>query len=68
VAHYYFNIFNGLGATTDDEGSDCPDLRAARDRAAEGVRSILCEDLRINGIVDLRGRIETSPTSREALS
>jgi hypothetical protein len=57
MAHYYLNIRNSMGFVRDEEGDDFPDLQAAREKAAEGVRSILSEEVK-KGIVDLRGLIE----------
>jgi hypothetical protein len=55
---YYLNILNGNGLTRDPEGEDFPDLDAARAKAAESVRSILSDELKSAGMIDLQGRIE----------
>lgn len=43
---YYLHICNGTGFVEDEEGSDCADLEAARQAAAEGLRDILAGELR----------------------
>jgi hypothetical protein len=58
MPHYYLNVINGSGLTRDREGEDFPDLHAAREKAAESVRSILSDELRSAGMINLRGRIE----------
>ena len=38
---YFFHIKEGDEVLLDEEGSDCPDLQAARGEAIEGIRQIL---------------------------
>jgi hypothetical protein len=66
MAHYYFDVINGIGLVVDEEGQDLPDLDHARETAIAGVRSILCEDL-VAGFVDLSGRIEVKDGERRTL-
>ncbi|WP_443018708.1 DUF6894 family protein [Sphingomonas sp. 7/4-4] len=56
MAHYYLNLIDGHGFTPDREGEDFPDLDAARERAKEGVRSILSDEIKSAGLINLRGR------------
>jgi hypothetical protein len=58
MTHYYLNLINGLGLTRDHEGEDFADVDAARARAEESVRSLLCDELKSAGKIDLHGRIE----------
>jgi hypothetical protein len=58
MAHYYLNLINGYGLTPDHEGEDFPDLDAARERAKESVRSILSDEIKSGGLINLRGRID----------
>nr|WP_294816879.1 hypothetical protein [uncultured Sphingomonas sp.] len=58
MAHYYLNLIDGHGFTPDREGEDFPDLDAARERAKEGVRSILSDEIKSAGLINLRGRID----------
>ncbi|MGK6355837.1 DUF6894 family protein [Sphingomonas sp. DT-207] len=58
MAHYHLNVVNSLGFVPDEEGHDLPDLAAARAQAVAGVRSMLSDELRTQGLIDLRGRIE----------
>lgn len=60
MARYYFNVINGDGVANDEEGDELPDLDAARDHAIVGIRSILSEELRLRGLIDLKGRIEVA--------
>ncbi|WP_114951482.1 DUF6894 family protein [Sphingosinicella terrae] len=57
MPHYFFHVRNRFGYVEDEEGSELPDLEAARARAIDGVRSMLSEEARA-GEIDLRGRIE----------
>jgi hypothetical protein len=58
MALYYLNLINGNGLTPDREGEDFPDLDAARERARQSVRSILSDEIRSAGLIDLQGRID----------
>ncbi len=58
MTHYYLNIINGTGLIVDNEGEEFADLSAARERAAESVRSILSDELKSAGLINLQGRIE----------
>lgn len=58
MAHYYLNLINGHGYTPDREGEDFPDLDAAVERAKEGIRSILSDEIRSAGLINLQGRID----------
>lgn len=58
MAHYYLNLINGHGYTPDREGEDFPDLDAAVERAKEGIRSILSDEIRSVGLINLQGRID----------
>ncbi|TGX52177.1 hypothetical protein E5A73_15330 [Sphingomonas gei] len=58
MTHYYLNIINGTGFVGDHEGEEFPDLAAARRKATESVRSILSDELKSAGLIDLKGRIE----------
>ena len=53
---YYFHVFNDETAL-DDEGTDLPDLAAAREHAVEGARSLVCESIH-KGHLNLDHRIE----------
>lgn len=57
MARYFLHMHNGNGFTRDEEGQEFGDLRAARTRAIEGIRSILSEEVR-GGRLDLSGRID----------
>ncbi|UZK66432.1 DUF6894 family protein [Sphingomonas sp. M1-B02] len=58
MTHLYLNLFNGIGLARDEEGCDFATIEAAREQALLGVRSILSEELRRTGIIDLGGRVE----------
>jgi hypothetical protein len=57
VPRFHLNLFNGEGASPDEEGQDFADLPAARAEAIRGIRSLLASELG-EGRVDLGGRIE----------
>jgi len=67
MPRFFLNIHNGLGFARDDEGIDLPNLEAARDKAIEGVRSILSEEIK-GGALDLLGRIEITDDSGNILA
>ena len=58
MQRYYFHVYNSVGVTSDHEGLLYQDLKAAKAQAIQSIRSILAEELKTAGQVDLRGRIE----------
>jgi uncharacterized protein DUF6894 len=60
MTRYYLNLINGIGFVADPEGEEFVDLAAARERAAASVRSILSDELKSAGLVNLNGRIEVA--------
>lgn len=58
MRRYYLHVYNSVGVTLDDEGLLYPDIAAAQAQAIDSIRSILAEELKSEGRVDLRGRIE----------
>lgn len=57
MARYFLHLFNRIGAVPDDEGTEVPDIAAARHIAVQSVRDIVSEEAK-GGVVDLSGRIE----------
>jgi len=66
MPRFHFHLFNHIGVVRDDVGREMPDLAAARQAAADDIRSLLSEDARA-GLIDLRGRIEISDPHGEVL-
>ncbi len=62
----FFNVFNGSGLTTDDEGLDVEDQAAARYVALKSIRSMVAEEAR-DGTIDLTGRIEVKDAAGNLL-
>lgn len=58
MQRYYFQVYNSTGVTPDSEGLLYEDIEAAKEQAVQSIRSILAEELKVSGQVDLRGRIE----------
>lgn len=56
MPHYYLHISNGIGNVRDEEGVDLPGVPDARERAIDGIRSIVSEEAR-EGRIDLAGEI-----------
>ena len=56
MPHFFFDIHNVEIQASDDEGSELPDLEAARRKAIEGIRSILSHEVLADKL-DLRGQI-----------
>jgi hypothetical protein len=54
---YYLNLHNGHGPIIDEDGADFADLASARQRAVEGIRSLLSHEV-LEGRIDLRGHLD----------
>ena len=52
MPRYYFHIRSSDGFITDPDGSDLPDLAAARKEAEKSARDLLAQVLRDGGVVD----------------
>jgi hypothetical protein len=46
VPRFYFHVCNGSGFTEDEEGTEHPDLAAARVNAIMGLRDIMAGELK----------------------
>jgi hypothetical protein len=66
VPRFHLNIFNGDGATPDEEGQDFFDLQAARAEAVRGIRSLLADEL-TDGAIELGGRIEIADANGQVI-
>ena len=55
---FFLHVANSAGFAQDREGADYADLDGARREAVRSIRSILAEELKQGGTVDLRGRVE----------
>lgn len=67
MPHYYFQVCNGQGLTSDEEGIDLQDEAAARSMAMDSIRSIISEEAR-KGVIDLDGYIDVTNESAETLT
>jgi hypothetical protein len=65
MAQFYFDLYDDL-VTLDEEGADLPDVNAARERAIESIRDLICREVK-TGVVDLRSRIEVFGEGRNPL-
>lgn len=52
MPRYYFNIRSAGGMIHDPDGSDLPDLTAARLEAEQSARDLLASLLRDGGVID----------------
>jgi len=59
MPRYYFHLYNGTGLTSDEEGQEFADDKAAEQAAVAGARSVLADEVR-NGQLDLDGRVEVT--------
>jgi hypothetical protein len=59
MPRYFLHVNNSIGFVEDEEGVELPDLDAAREKAAAGVRSIIADEV-LHGRADLRGRIDVA--------
>lgn len=57
MARFFFHIHDS-DITVDEEGIDCVDASAARDRAIREARILACETIRYQGTLFLGDRIE----------
>lgn len=57
MPQFFLHLHNGMGLVRDEEGSELPDLQAAREKAISGIRSILSDEVR-TGRLSLAGRVE----------
>jgi hypothetical protein len=65
MPRYYFHIYNDMVAM-DDEGTELPDVAAAREHAIEGARSLMAETL-LQGRLSLQHRIEVADDTGRVL-
>ncbi len=66
MPRYFLHAFNSTGTARDEEGTDLPDMAAARALALDSIRSIVAMEARA-GRIDLNGRIEIADASGAAL-
>lgn len=62
MPRFHIHLYNSTGETNDEEGQELPGIEAAEQKAIEGIRSILSEEVR-HGSLDLRGRAEIATTA-----
>lgn len=67
MPRYFFDVSNGQGFVSDEEGVDLQDQAAALHMAMDSIRSILAEEVR-KGMIDLDGYIEVRDDSARALA
>lgn len=56
MPRYFFDVSEAQSSYADEEGTELPDLAAARAAAIKGIRSILCSEV-MRGAISLRGLI-----------
>ncbi|WP_114952039.1 DUF6894 family protein [Sphingosinicella terrae] len=56
MPHFFFDLHNGLGLVSNEEGRELPDLETARREAIKGIRSIISAEVE-KGELDLTGRL-----------
>ncbi len=66
MPRFHLNIFNGSGPVPDESGQDLADIDAAKEQAVMGIRSILSAEV-LEGVMDLRGRIEIADAAGQLL-
>ncbi|MDX3899174.1 MAG: hypothetical protein QHC40_01435 [Sphingobium sp.] len=65
MARFYLHLHNRTGLVPDEEGTELPDLDAARQIAVDAIRDLISEEAR-SGLIDLRGYIEIAEESGKA--
>ena len=63
MQRYFFHIGNGIGYLPDTEGVVLSSLDEARAQAVASIRSILAEEMRMTGLIDLGGQIDIEDDS-----
>ena len=61
MPRYFFHLYDDL-VSIDEEGSELPDLAAARRTAVQNVRAIACQEV-LEGHLNLQHRIEVEDES-----
>lgn len=59
MSRFFFNVTDRYNSPDDEEGVELPNVAAARERAVQGARSLLCDDI-MRGILDLKGSSASS--------
>jgi hypothetical protein len=67
MPRFFFDVSNGQGFASDEEGVDLQDQAAAVHMAMDSIRSILAEEVR-KGVIDLDGYIEVRDAAAQALA
>jgi hypothetical protein len=60
---FYFNVFNDM-VVIDDEGTDLPDVQAARAQARTGAAQMIAEQIIAGKRMNVRHRIEVEDEDR----
>jgi hypothetical protein len=63
MPRFYFHLRDGVDETLDPEGHDMPDMAALRRAVMRNARDVLGGSLTIDGIIDLRYRIDAEDES-----
>ena len=66
MPRYFFHVVDDFDIT-DDEGADLPDLPAARERAIESARVLMCETIQGDGRITLHHRIDIEDEQHEVV-
>jgi hypothetical protein len=66
MARYYLHIHNSHGAAEDNEGMEAANLSEAREKAVQGIRSLLGAEAE-NGHINFKGRIDISDATGKVL-
>jgi hypothetical protein len=66
MPQFYLHIHNDHGGAEDDEGLEVPSLAVAREKAVQGIRSLLAAEVE-NGSINLDGRIDIKDARGEVL-
>ena len=61
MPRYFFHLYDDI-VSLDEEGSDLPDVAAARRKAMQNARAIACQEV-LDGHLNLRHRIEVEDES-----
>jgi hypothetical protein len=67
MARFYLHLRDGTDETLDEEGREFPDMETLRKAMLDGARDVMGSELKSEGVVDLRPRIDAENEAGEVV-
>ena len=67
MSRFFFNVTDRYNSPDEEEAVELPNVAAARERAVQGARALLCDDI-MRGILDLNGFISVIDEAGKVLT